>query len=95
MREWMDSEIVGALGSCWAGFSGQQMAAALSASVGPFDSLSRRAAIALDIEPFDGGSGCKRSIESCAWPAALADNQTHRVSRGGGAPRVTNRSVTT
>ena len=60
MCEWMDSEIVGALGSCWA------MA----------------------------GQWCKRSIESCAWPAALADNQTHRVRRGGGASRVTNRSVT-
>lgn len=56
MREWMDSEIAGALGACWAGFSGQEMAGALSASVELFDSLSRRTAIALGIEPFDRAS---------------------------------------
>jgi len=92
MREWKDSEIVGALGSCWAGFSGKQMAA-LSASVGLFDSLNVRRS-PLTSNHSMAGQWCKRSIESCAWPAALADNQTHRVSRGGGASRVTNRSVT-
>jgi hypothetical protein len=56
MREWMDSEIAGALDACWTGFSGQEMAAALSESVGLFDPLGTRTAIALGIEPFDGAS---------------------------------------
>jgi len=37
-------------------FLGQETAAALSASVGLFDSLSRHTAFALGIEPFDGDS---------------------------------------
>jgi len=94
MREWKDSEIVGALGSCWAGFSGQQVAAALAASVGLSTPSVDVRGSPLTSNHSMGGQWCKRSIESCAWPAALADNQTHRVSRGRGASSVTNRSVT-
>jgi aminoglycoside 6-adenylyltransferase len=59
MRKWMDTKIVAALGACWAGFSAQEMAPALSSSVALFDTLSRRTAIALGIEPFDSGSVVK------------------------------------
>ncbi len=53
VREWMDADIVGALGACWADFSTQNMRAALSASVALFDRLSARTATAQGIEPFD------------------------------------------
>jgi hypothetical protein len=52
----MDSEIAGALDACWACFSGQETAAALSASVGCSTPSADVTAIALGIEPFDGDS---------------------------------------
>jgi hypothetical protein len=56
MREWMDLEIISALGGCWADFSTQNIRAALSASVALFDRLSARTATAQGIEPFDSAS---------------------------------------
>ncbi len=53
MPEWMDADIADALGPCWADFSTQNMASALSASVALFDRLSRRTAIALGLVAFD------------------------------------------
>jgi hypothetical protein len=53
MQEWMDSEIVTALGTCWSDFSTHNMEDALSASVALFDRLSGRTATVLRIEQFD------------------------------------------
>lgn len=53
MGEWMDDDIVAALGPCWADFSTQNMTSALSASVALFDSLINRTASALGLDPFD------------------------------------------
>jgi aminoglycoside 6-adenylyltransferase len=53
MHEWMDSEIVTALETCWADFSTHNMEAALSASVALFDRLRARVATVLRIEQFD------------------------------------------
>jgi aminoglycoside 6-adenylyltransferase len=53
MRQWMDSEIVTAVGECWADFSTHNMRAALFASVALFDRLSARTATVLRIEQFD------------------------------------------
>jgi len=62
MREWMDSEIVTAVGTCWADFSTHSMRAALSASVALFDRLSARTATALRIEQFDSAQ-VRREID--------------------------------
>jgi len=56
MRDWMDADIIAALGPCWADFSTQNMTTALAASVALFDSLNRRTASALGLDPFDSAS---------------------------------------
>ena len=56
MRDWMDADIIAALGPCWADFSTQNMTTALAASVALFDSLNRRTTSALGLDPFDSAS---------------------------------------
>jgi aminoglycoside 6-adenylyltransferase len=53
MHEWMDADIVAALGSCWADFSTEHMTSGLSASVALFDRLVTRTAKSLGLTPFD------------------------------------------
>jgi aminoglycoside 6-adenylyltransferase len=53
LREWMDSEIVNVVGTCWADFATHNMRTALPASVALFDRLSARTAAVLRVEQFD------------------------------------------
>ncbi len=53
LKEWVDADVLGALGACWAGFGGPDTARALLASVELFERLSARTAHLLGMAVFD------------------------------------------
>ncbi len=53
LKEWIDADVFGALGACWAGFGGSDTARALLASVELFERLSTRTAHLLGVPVFD------------------------------------------
>ncbi|HZD78715.1 MAG TPA: aminoglycoside 6-adenylyltransferase [Actinomycetota bacterium] len=55
LREWIDHDLMDAVGSCWGDFSIVGMGRALRASVSLFEELSARTQAALGVQPFDSG----------------------------------------
>jgi aminoglycoside 6-adenylyltransferase len=69
LRDWADPMLVSQIERCWCGFSRDDSVRALLNSVSLFDSISTRAALALEIQRFDSGAVRKRIERILAIPA--------------------------